>query len=86
MDNDIINNKFDDIDKKIDFLIELCQRLKAENVELKQKVESLQSELDRKNEAAGLFDEQQAVIKSKIDGLLSKLNDFSQAPADNDLD
>ncbi|MFO7752536.1 MAG: cell division protein ZapB [Desulfobacteraceae bacterium] len=78
MDNETVNDKFDDIDEKVDLLIEYCGSLQAENAELKSRVETLQAEVDSKNESEEKYNEQQAVIRSKIDGLLSKLNNFSE--------
>ncbi len=77
MDNEFLDGKFNDIDEKVDFLIELCQTLQVENTELMSKVKDLEAELDKKNETEERYAEQQAVIRSKIDGLLSKLNNFS---------
>ncbi len=79
MDN-VLESKFNDIDEKVDFLIELCQTLQVENTELMSKVKDLEAELDRKNETEERYAEQQAIIRSKIDGLLSKLNNFSDTP------
>jgi len=75
--SDEIKNKFDDIDGKIDFVIELCQMLQHENSELILKIKDLETQLDKKNEIKEELSEQEALIKSKIDGLLSKLNNFS---------
>jgi FtsZ-binding cell division protein ZapB len=80
LDNELIDDKFDDIGEKVDFLIELCQTLQMENTELMAKVERLESELEKKNESEERHTEQQAVIRSKIDGLLSKLNNYSDTP------
>lgn len=77
MGNDVIKNKFDDIDIKVDFLIELCQMLQVENLELSSKIKDLETELARKNETEELNAEQEALIQSKIDGLLIKLDSFS---------
>ncbi len=77
MGNDVIKNKFDDIDIKVDFLIELCQMLQVENLELSSKIKDLETELVRKNETEELNAEQEALIQSKIDGLLTKLDSFS---------
>ncbi len=77
MDNEFLDGKFNDIDEKVDFLIELCQTLQVENTELMSKVKDLEAELDKKSEIEERYAEQQAVIRSKIDGLLSKLNNFS---------
>lgn len=72
-----IKNKFDDIDGKIDFVIELYQTLQQENSELMLKIKDLETQLDKKNIVEEEFSEQEALIKSKIDGLLKKLNYFS---------
>ena len=77
MGNDVIKNKFDDIDIKVDFLIELCQTLQVENLELSSKIKDLETDLAKKNETEELNSEQEALIQSKIDGLLTKLDSFS---------
>ena len=79
MDNERIKNKFDDIEEKIDFMIEFCQELQTENKELLLKIRDLESELDMKNESQKQFSGQEELIQSKIDGLLEKLNYFSDS-------
>ena len=79
MGNDLIQKKFDDIDGKIDFMIELYHTLQLENKEQMLKIRALESELDKKNETEEQFSEQEALIQSKIDGLLEKLNYFSNS-------
>lgn len=83
MGNDLIKKKFDDIDEKIDFMRELCHSLQQENKELALKIKGLEAELDKKNETEEQFFEQEALIQSKIDGLLKKLNYFSNSPTGN---
>ncbi|MBF0378316.1 MAG: cell division protein ZapB [Desulfamplus sp.] len=78
MENEAIDKKFNDIDEKVDFIIELCQTLQAENAELTSKVEILESELKEKREKESLQIEQQSAIQLKIDKLLSKLDNFSE--------
>ena len=78
MDNELLDDKFNDIDEKVDFLIELCQTLQLENDEMKAKLDIANAELEQKNAAEVQFAEQQAIVRSKIDGLLSKLNHFSE--------
>ena len=51
-----IKNKFDDIDGKIDFVIELCQTLQQENSELMLKIKDLETQLDKKNVVEEEFD------------------------------
>jgi hypothetical protein len=75
--NDVIKNKFDDIDIKVDFLIELCQTLQIENSGLSSQIKELETDLAQKNETEKLNSEQETLIQSKIDGLLSKLDSFS---------
>lgn len=79
MGNDRIGKKFDDIDGKIDFMIEFCHELQQENKELVLKIRDLESELVKKNESEEQFSEQDALVQSKIDGLLKKLNHFSSS-------
>ena len=81
--NDFIKKKFDNIDGKIDFMIEFCHTLQLENKELLLKNMSLEAELDKKNKTDEQSSEQETLIQSKIDGLLKKLNYFSNsAPGD----
>jgi len=79
MGNDSIKKKFDDIDDKIDLMIEFCHKLQQENKELVLKVRGLESELDIKDETEKQFSEQDVLIQSKIDGLLKKLDYFSNS-------
>ncbi len=75
----LIKTKFDDIDAKIDFMIELCQELQAENHELLSKTKQLEKELDKKIGTEKQFSEQDVLAQSRIDGLLKKLDDFSNS-------
>ncbi len=79
MGNEHIKQKFDDINDKIDFMIEFCHELQQENKELVLKIRGLESELATKDETEKQFSEQDELIQSKIDGLLKKLNDFSNS-------
>ena len=81
--NDFIKNKFDDIDGKIDFMIEFCHTLQLENKELLLKITGLEAELDKKKQIQEQSCEQETLIQSKIDGLLKKLNYFSNSTPDN---
>ena len=76
MGNDLIKKQFDDIDEKIEFMMELCQTLQLENKELILKVDGLEAELGTKDETEEQFSEQEALVQLKIDGLLTKLDSF----------
>ena len=75
--NDRIKKKFDDIDDKIDLMMECCQSLQSENKVLLLRIETLKADLDGKITAETDNSEQEAVIRSKIEGLFLKLDTFS---------
>jgi hypothetical protein len=75
--NDRIKKKFDDIDDKIDLMMECCQSLQSENKVLLLRIETLKADLDGKITAETDNLEQEAVIRSKIEGLFLKLDTFS---------
>ncbi len=77
--NDLIESKFDDIDNKVDSLIELCRMLQSENLELLSRIKAMEAELEQKNKNQENFSEQEAFVQSKIDGLLTKLDSFAQS-------
>ena len=77
MGDDLIEKKFDDVEEKVDFLIELCETILLENEGLLLKIKGLEAELENKNDVENQFSEQETLIQSKIDGLLEKLNEFS---------
>ena len=70
--------QFDQIEKKIGSLIRFCKSLEAAKSELESKVQSLEAELQQKDETESKYSEQKAMIRNKIDGLLSKLDNLSE--------
>ncbi len=78
MENELLEDKFKDIDEKVDFLIELCQTLQQENEELLTKVKTLDGQIAEKSLSEENFVKKQEAVQSKIDGLLTKLNSFSE--------
>jgi len=77
LDIDDVMLQFDEIEEKVGKLVEQQKALEAKNAELAEKVESLEEELRKKAETENTYSEQKALIRSKIDGLLSKLNELS---------
>jgi hypothetical protein len=75
LDNAIISNQFNDIEKKVARLIEICKRNEAANLELKNKIHSLEEELLGKIEAEKSYAQEKALIRSKIDTLLVKIEE-----------
>ena len=78
MDNEFILKQFDDIEQKVEKLIEICNALKTTNLEQKNKIDSLEEEIHGKVEAERSYAEEKALIRSKIDGLLVKLDEVSK--------
>ena len=78
MGNEDITAKFDDINIRVDFLIESCQVLQLENKELSLKVKELEEKLDQKVKTEGAYVGRESLVQEKIDRLLSKLDGFSE--------
>ena len=78
MDNDFVLKQFGEIEQKVERLIENCKAQAAANSELKNKLNSLEEEIQGKIEAENNYAEEKALIRSKIDGLLARLDDISE--------
>ena len=78
MDNDFVLKQFGEIEHKVERLIENCRAQAAANSELKNKLTSLEEESQGKVEAEKNYAEEKALIRSKIDGLLARLDDISE--------
>ncbi|MCK5419197.1 MAG: hypothetical protein KAI93_11835 [Desulfobacterales bacterium] len=75
MDNAIISDQFKEIEKKIAKLIAVCKGHEATNLELKNKINSLEEELLGKIEAEKSDAQEKALIRSKIDSLLVRIEE-----------
>ncbi len=76
MDNDFVLKQFGEIEQKVEKLIENCKAQAAANSELKNKLTSLEEEIQGKVEAEQNYAEEKALIRTKIDGLLARLDDI----------
>jgi uncharacterized coiled-coil DUF342 family protein len=79
LDNEFILKQFEEIEKKVENLINVCKSFETTNLELRNKVERLEEELQGKVEAENDYAQERALIRSKIDGLLGRLEDMSEA-------
>ncbi len=79
MDNETILKQFDEIEKRVERLIGACQTLKATNTELTEKVGRLEAELLEKNQLEGKDTEMKALIRTKIDNLMERLEGVTEA-------
>ncbi|MCK5852753.1 cell division protein ZapB [bacterium] len=79
MENDLISHQFDEIEEKVEKLIKFCKNQEMTVSDLRKKNEGLEQELQKKIEGENTLKEQKALVRSKIDSLLSKLNDFAES-------
>ena len=77
MEKQIVIEKFDAIERKIEGLIETNQQLTNENIRLQEEIEGLNQQLGRLQENEQRQEEVKTIIRSKIDTIMAKLDDFS---------
>lgn len=78
MDNELILQQFEEIEQKVERLIGACQALKAANQELKAENATLTEAFQGKIDAEKQDTEVRALIRSKIDSLMSRLDGFAE--------
>lgn len=77
MDHDTILNQFGEIEKRISHLVEKCAKLETANAELKQLNDTFKSQLETIKATEKQNEEIKAMVISKIDGLMGKLDEFA---------
>ena len=77
MDNELFLDQFKEIEKKVEELIETCKSLEVTNLKLSNKIKSLEEELQGKIEAENKFADEKALIRSRIDNLLVRLDELT---------
>ena len=77
MDNELFLGQFKEIEEKVEKLIETCKSLEVTNLKLSNKIKSLEEELQGKIEAESKFADEKALIRSKIDNLLVRLDELA---------
>ena len=78
MDRETILQQFSAIESKISLLVNKNHDLEAANSELQRMNDSLKLQLDEKIAAEKQNDELKSLVISKIDGLMGKLNEFTE--------
>ena len=78
MNDEFVFRQFEEIEQKVERLIEICKAHETANLELKLKIKSLEEEIQGKVEAERSYAEEKALIRSKIDGLLTRINEISE--------
>ena len=77
MDNEQIIKQFDEIERKIERVIEVYKSCEAKNLELTNKIDKLEEELRSKADVEQRYQEEKTLIRSKIDNLLARLGDLT---------
>lgn len=77
MEKQIVIEQFDAIERKIEGLIETNQQLTNENIRLREEIEALTHQLESLQENEQRQEEVKTIIRSKIDKIMAKLDDFS---------
>jgi len=78
LDNAVILQQFEEIEKKIEGLFQVCKSYEAANSELKEKIKRLNEEIQVRVEAENSYIKERELVRSKIDGLLSKLDEITE--------
>ena len=79
MDSELILKQFDEIEAKVERLVEVIKSLEVTNRELKNQNDSLNEELQNRINAEKSYNEERDLIRSKIDNLLVKLEGIEEA-------
>ena len=78
MNDEFISRQFAEIEQKVERLIEICRAHEATNLELENKIKRLEEAIQGKVEAESSYAEEKALVRSKIDGLLARLDQISK--------
>ena len=79
MDNEFILRQFEEIEEKVIKLIDICKSHEADNAELRKTIEKLEQELQTRVEAEESYLEERDLVRSKVDGLLVRLNNIIES-------
>lgn len=77
LETDEVMLQFDDLEQKINNLIERCNTAEATGSELRLRIEKLESELQAKEDILNRYSQQKAQVRSKVGDLLTRLNNIS---------
>ena len=78
MDKEQILVQFEEIERKVERLLNIISSLETTNAELKQQNERLAMDLSSEREMGHNYAEERDQIRSRIDGLLARLDQFAE--------
>ncbi|MBT8338835.1 MAG: cell division protein ZapB [Desulfatitalea sp.] len=79
MDQETVIQQFENLENKIEHLIEACKRRDTDNEALKQKIEMLTTQLHEKEASERQNDQLRSLLRDKIDSLMGRLSEFTEA-------
>jgi chromosome segregation ATPase len=79
LESDALLRQFGEIEDKVEKLVGICRSQATAISELHQTVKQLEEELHLKNESVQRQTEERALIRSRIDHLLVKLEDLTRS-------
>ncbi len=79
MDDRSLINQFQTIESRLDALIQVCKEKDNLNKEMRLRIEKLEEELRTKIEAEQKYAEEKALIRSKVDQLIKRLDEVAKA-------
>ncbi|MCX5882261.1 MAG: cell division protein ZapB [Deltaproteobacteria bacterium] len=74
----LLMRQFEEIEQKVERLIAICSSLEVKNIQLRNTISGLETELRLKTEALENLSEERTMIRSKIDTLLVKLENIAE--------
>jgi len=74
----LLMQQFEEIEQKVERLIAICSSLEVKNIQLRNTISGLETELRLKTEALENLSEERTMIRSKIDTLLVKLENIAE--------
>jgi chromosome segregation ATPase len=78
VDIETLARQFEKIEQEVERLIESCKRLEGENSELKAEIQHLTVTLQGKDAAVRQHDELKDLVRTKIEGLMGRLDELSE--------
>jgi len=78
LDTEAILQQFELIEKKVERVVQARQQLRQENDALNNRIEQLENLLQEKNEAEKKHEEITTLVRTKIDGLIGRLEGITE--------
>lgn len=78
MDDQGLIYQFETIEKRLDALIQICKNKDNQNKELILRIEKLEEELRTKVEAEQRYVKEKALVRSRVDQLLMRLEEIAK--------